>query len=81
MFKRVYNSIKHIKKRAVRKLIEQLFVYISLESWFLTLLFSYNCGPEATNAFASSLSQYCSKFLIYLAASDFAFVSHSATSA
>lgn len=42
---------------------------------------NYNCGPEGINAIASSLSQYCSKFLMYFAASDFAFVSHSATSA
>jgi len=48
---------------------------------FLRLTSDYNCGPEGINALASSLSQYCSKFLMYLAASDFALVSHSATSA
>jgi hypothetical protein len=29
-------------------------------------------GPQATNALAASLSQYCSKFFTYLAASELA---------
>jgi len=48
--------------------------HLSIYSYYLS-----NCGPEGINALAASLSQYCSKFLMYLAASDFAFVSQSET--
>ena len=37
----------------------------------------YNCGPAAIKLLASSLSQYCSKFLIYLAAKSLALTSQS----
>lgn len=34
---------------------------------------NYNCGPEGINALAASLSQYCLKFSIYMAANFLAF--------
>ena len=69
--------IRKRKKEAARNRTAS-FIWIRV-LW--TLSVDYNCGPDGINAFAASLSQYCTKFLMYIPASLVAFTSHSFASA